>query len=58
MRKLTTEEMKEVKGGEAITITTILAMMAIGVVAIICYKFFTSKSGKTTLPGGFTFQWN
>ncbi|MFA6861362.1 MAG: hypothetical protein WCR56_03165 [Bacilli bacterium] len=58
LRPLSEAELKETKGGEAITLAAIMALLAIGVVTIICYKFFISKSGKATLPGGFTFQWN
>ncbi len=57
-RMLTIEEEKKVVGGEAITLTAVLAIMAIGLLAIIAFKFFTSAEGKAVLPGGFTFQWN
>ncbi len=57
-RILDIEEEKKVIGGEAITLTAVLAIMAIGLVAIIAFKFFTSTEGKAVLPGGFTFQWN
>jgi len=57
MNELTLSEMKEVKGGE-ITLAAVMAMLAIGLMAVVCYKLFTGKSGKTTLPGGFTFTWN
>jgi len=52
------EEMKKIKGGEALTLTAVMALLAIGLVTIICYKFFFSKAGKAILPGGFTFQWS
>lgn len=58
MRKLTVEEEKNIKGGEAITLTTVMAFLAIGIVAVLCYKmFFAKDGGKVVLPGGFTFQW-
>lgn len=58
MRPLTIQEEKQVKGGEAITLSAIMALLAIGLVSVICYKLFFSKGGgKATLPGGFTFQW-
>ncbi|MFA6830498.1 MAG: hypothetical protein WCR67_07370 [Bacilli bacterium] len=56
-RIMSSEEMEETVGGEAITLSAILALMAIGLTAVICYRLFFSGSGKTTLPGGFTFQW-
>lgn len=58
MRRLTEAEEKEVTGGEAITLSAMMALLAIGLVSVICYKMFFSKSGgKVSLPGGFTFQW-
>lgn len=58
MKPLTIEEEMQVKGGEAITLSAIMALLAIGLVAVICYKlFFSSNEGKVALPGGFTFQW-
>lgn len=56
-RILTEEEERGVVAGETITLTAVLAIMAIGLVAIIAFKFFTSNEGKAILPGGFTFQW-
>ncbi len=57
MKELTMEEEKNVVGGEAITLTAIMALLAIGLVTVICYKLFFSDKGKTTLPGGFSFSW-
>lgn len=58
MRKLNENECDETRAGEAITLATVMAFLAIGLVAVIAYKFFTSSEGKAVLPGGFTFQWN
>ena len=57
MAKLDVVEEKETVGGEAITLTAIMAILAIGLVTVICYKLFFSEKGKTTLPGGFSFSW-
>ena len=57
MTKLDVVEEKETVGGEAITLTAIMARLAIGLVTVICYKLFFSEKGKTTLPGGFSFSW-
>lgn len=58
MKKLTEQEEKQVFGGEMITLATVMALMAIGLVTVICYKlFFSTGKSKVTLPGGFTFQW-
>lgn len=58
MRKLSEAEEKAITGGEALTLATVMAILVIGLVSIIAYKFFTSDGGKATLPGGFTFQWD
>ena len=57
MTKLDVVEEKEKVGGEAITLTAIMAILSIGLVTVICYKLFFSEKGKTTLPGGFSFSW-
>lgn len=55
--RLTREEKRSVKGGEAITLAAVLAIRSIGVRAVVTYKLFFSKKGKSILPGGFSFQW-
>ena len=57
MRQLTDGECRSTKGGEAVTLTSVMALLVIGLVAVIAYKFFTSEEGKAVLPGGFTFTW-
>lgn len=58
MRKLSIEEEQACEGGEAITLTAIMALLSIGIVTVLCYKmFFAKDGGKVSLPGGFTFQW-
>lgn len=58
MRKLTVEEERQTKGGEAITLSAMMALLAIGIATVLCYKlFFAKDGGKVALPGGFTFQW-
>lgn len=39
LRVLSDEECKEIKGGEAITLTGVMAILAIAIVAVICYRF-------------------
>lgn len=55
--KLNDYELQEIKVGEAITLTSVLAVMAVAVTAVIVYRLFRSKSGNTTLPGGWKFEW-
>ena len=58
MHRLDEKEMRLVKGNEAITLASMMTFLAIGLVSVICYKFFTTNTGKAVLPGGFTFSWN
>jgi hypothetical protein len=57
MRELTENEMRELKGGEVVTVAAIMAMVVAALVAVIAYKLFTSSKGSTTIPGGFKFSW-
>lgn len=58
MKELNDNELSLITGKEAITLTSMMAFLSIGLVSVICYKFFKTGSGKATLPGGFTFTWN
>jgi hypothetical protein len=57
MRKLTPEEMQQAKGGEAITLAGVLAILAIAIIVVVCYRLFVSQKGKVSLPGGYEFEW-
>lgn len=57
MRKLENVEMEVLKGGEALTLTMVIAVMSAALIAVICYRLFVSKAGSTTLPGGYRFEW-
>ncbi|MCI2068395.1 MAG: hypothetical protein LKJ88_02335 [Bacilli bacterium] len=57
LRKLNAEEMEETKGGEAITLAGVLAVLAIAIVVVVCYRLFVAPKGKVTLPGGYNFEW-
>ena len=54
-QRLSDKEKAEIKGGEAITLAAVLAIRTIGVRAVVTYKLFFSKKGKSVLPGGFSF---
>ena len=59
-KPMTPEEKRAVKGGEARTLTGVMAIMSIAVMTVICYKLFQSggsRQAKVTLPGGFSFVW-
>ncbi len=54
---LTEAELNEIRVGEAITLTAVLAVMAISILAVVVYRLFTSKSSTIKLPGGWQFTW-
>lgn len=56
--KMKDDEMKMVNVGAGITLTSVMAILTIGIVAVIAFKLFLSKEGKTTIPGGFKFEWD
>mgnify|MGYP001767803402 CR=1 FL=1 len=56
-RILSEQELALVTGGEPITMTAIMAILVIAVITVVVYKLFIGSSGKTTLPGGFKFEW-
>ncbi len=58
MTKLTTQEMQLVKGGEVITLTAVMAVLATAIIAVVVYRLFMSKEGSATIPGGFKFTWD
>ena len=57
-RSLSDEEMQNIKGGEAITIGVVMAVLATAIVAVVVYRLFMSNSGTPTPPGGFKFTWD
>lgn len=58
MHKLSDLELSKLKGGEGITIGTIMALLSIALVTVVTYRLFASKSGNATFPGGFKFTWD
>lgn len=57
MKILNDIEMSNVIGGEALTLTAVMAVLATAIVAVIVYRLFMSTEGSTTLPGGWKFTW-
>ena len=57
MRELTVDESKKILGGEAITISLVIAVLSISILTILVWKIYTSKEGSLQLPGGFKLQW-
>lgn len=60
MRKiaLSEDEISNIKvGADPITLSAVLTILCTAIVVAIVYKLFTSSEGKTTIPGGWSFQW-
>ena len=58
LREMNHDELALTKGGEAITLTAVMAIAAAAIVAVVIFKLFTSNKGTTTIPGGWKFTWN
>lgn len=54
--ELTFNELKDIKPGEAISITAVMAILVTAIVAVIVYRLFMSQTGEATIPGGFKFE--
>lgn len=56
--EMSLEELNAQVVGEVISLTMVMAVMAVAIAAIVAYKIFVSKKGTTTIPGGWKFTWN
>lgn len=54
--KLSEKEEQTIVTGE-VTLTAVLAICAIALMAVVLYKLFMSKEGSSTVPGGWKFTW-
>lgn len=43
--------------GEGITLTAVMAIAAIAVMAVVVYRLFMSGKGTAAIPGGWKFSW-
>ena len=55
---MTPEEMSNHRVGEAITVTAVMALVCVAVMAVVVYRLFRSGKGGVTVPGGWKFSWN
>ncbi len=53
---LTAEELSLHRPGEALTLTTVLVVFTVAILAVVAYKLFSSDKGKAQLQG-FKFEW-
>ena len=56
-RIMTLEEMDNHRVGEAITVTAVMALVCVAVMAVVVYRLFRSGKGGVTVPGGWKFSW-
>ena len=54
---MTLEEMNNHRVGEAITVTAVMAIITVAVMAVVVYRLFRSNKGGVTVPGGWKFSW-
>lgn len=57
LRELSDDELEAIVPGEAFTLTAVMAILAVAVMAVVAYKLLRSPNGGVKLPGGFTFSW-
>ena len=55
--QLEKSELQTLKPGEAMTLAAVLSILAISLMAIVCYRLFVSGKGSARLPGGWAFSW-
>jgi hypothetical protein len=55
--QLTDDELDKIITGEAITLTAVMAILAIAIVSVVVFQLFKSNKGSTTIPGGWKFTW-
>ena len=51
------EEMQNHYVGEAITVTAVMAILTVAVMAVVIYRLFRAGKGGVTVPGGWKFSW-
>ena len=54
---MTPEEMSNHRVGEAITVTAVMALVTVAIMAVVVYRLFRSGKGGVTVPGGWKFSW-
>lgn len=56
-RVLSKQECDAHKVGEAISLTAVMAVLAIAIIAVVIYRLFMSGKGSANVPGGWKFSW-
>ena len=54
---LSSQELNNIRPGEALTLGAVIAVMVIALMAVVVYKLFSKDQGKVKLPGSYSFEW-
>jgi len=54
---LMSEELDNIRVGEAITLAAIMTVLVISIITVVVYRLFISKSSSVKIPGGWQFVW-
>ncbi len=54
---LSSIEKAQIRPGEALTLTAVMAVLVIAVMAVVVYRLLKSSDGGVKLPGGWSFDW-
>lgn len=57
LRKLSEEEMEEIRGGEYISGLSIAALLSILTILVTVYKVYSSNKGKAKIGNDYSFEW-
>ncbi|MDY4849026.1 MAG: hypothetical protein SO176_02035 [Bacilli bacterium] len=55
---LSEKESASIFAGEAISLTAVMAIAAIALMAVVVYRLFMSGKGSAAIPGGWKFSWD
>lgn len=55
---MSNDELINQQVGEPISLTAIMAILCVAVMAVVVYKLFFSSKGTAQVPGGWKFTWN
>lgn len=58
VQNLSIEELSTHYVGAALTLTSVMAVLAVAIAAVVVYKLFLSNKGTAVIPGGWKFTWN
>ena len=57
MHEISNELKSKVRGGEALTIGLVCAVLAVSIFIVVGWKLYQSTKGTVQIPGGFKFTW-